>query len=247
MKTQRNLYALDYMRISVRFIVGIGLSVLMALETVEARADPVNALEQSAQEAQGPKVEDYKGVFLWGLQAGGAYVPQNIHTSTTSGWGTYVSGNALYGFWPNILLGMDIDYYRVPFNVQSNGFNLGADWTVSVLPMVEFRTNRMGNWSLYGNIGIGMNDNNFLNSSGLNAACGSCSIDMQISFAARFALGADYYVTKNLSATAEVGYMMNDTPAIVTVSAPGYSASGGETLNLSTMFVLVGFHYNGTP
>lgn len=248
MKTRRHLDARDYMRLLVGFIAGLGLSVLMVLETVDAWGDPVTALVQSAQSEQGPKSEDYKGAFLWGVEAGGAYVPQNIHTSVTSGWGPYLSGSALYGFWPNILLGMDFDYYQVPFNVQSTGFNLGSDWTVAVMPMIEFRTNRMGNWSLYGNIGVGMNDNNFLNSSALNAACGgSCSVAMQISFAARFAVGADYYLTKNLSATAEVGYMMNYTPANVTVSVPGYSVSEGETLNLSTMFVLVGFHYNGTP
>ncbi len=236
------------MRIVAGIVAGVLCSGLMLLAPGDAGADPVSALVESAQ-IQGPKPQDYQGTFLWGFEAGGAHSPQDIQTTLSSGWGVYASGQALFGMWPNVLIGMDMDYYHIPVNVGSTGFNLGAEWTIAVMPMVEFRTNRMGNWSFYGNIGVGMNDDNFLNSPGLNSACAlsSCSISTQIALAARFAVGADYYLTKNLSATMEGGYMVNVTPTSLSVSVPGYTAPAVATFNLSTVFMLVGFHYDGTP
>lgn len=237
------------MKVLAAVLVVVCGAALIVLEPGAAGADPASALVESAQEAQGPKVQNYQGSYLWGLEVGGALPSQDIHGSLSSGWGEYVSGQALYGVWPHVLLGMDMDFYHVPVNIQSTGFNLGAEWTLAVMPMIEFRTNRMGNWSFYGNIGVGMNDDNFMESPGLTSACGigACSITMQIAFAARFAVGADYYLSQNLSATVEGGYMMNYTPASVSVSVPGYTAPSAETFNLSTVFVLVGFHYDGTP
>ncbi len=170
-------------------------------------------------------------------------------TTLVSGVGPYLSFNALY--WVgrvdpvDLLLGLDVDYNSLPVNSQSSSFSWGNTSTVSLLPTVELRTDKLGNVSLYGSLGLGVNFNGFSNSASLNTFCGSftCTIAPGTSFAARFGVGLDYFISPNFALNAEIGYLFNLANTAMTVSVPGATTSGSQNVDLSTLFFLFGFHY----
>lgn len=196
---------------------------------------------------------DYTGSVLLGIQGGFGAPTQNIDSSLNSAVDYMVNFSALYGISHfdtiplNTLAGLDVSVSGHPVNLISSGFNLGEATSVSFLPTIELRSDKMDNWSFYGSLGIGFNVNTFTNSASLNAGCSalgsSCVVNPGISYASRVALGADYYVSPNLSLNAELGYLYNNPTSSVNVSRSNISISGSGPTNISTFFVLFGFDY----
>lgn len=200
---------------------------------------------------------DFTNVWVIGIQAGPTFALQNLvnirgtTTNLVSGVGPYVSLSALRGIQHyqdaglNLLVGLDIDYNSLPVNSQTTSFNWGNTSTFSLLPTLEIRTDNEANLSFYASLGLGVNFNSFSNSSSLNTFCGgvSCSISPSDSFAARFGFGVDYFITQNFALNTEIGYLFNLTNTTMTLVVPGGSAAGSQNVNLSTLFILFGFHY----
>ena len=217
-------------------------------------ANPGGGTSPSASTPENGR-NDFLGAWVVGIQAGPAFSPQDLvtirGTTTTlvSGVGPYLSFNALYGVGRvdpvDLLLGLDVDYNSLPVNSQSSSFSWGNTSTVSLLPTVELRTDKLGNVSLYGSLGLGVNFNGFSNSASLNTFCGSftCTIAPGTSFAARFGVGLDYFISPNFALNAEIGYLFNLANTAMTVSVPGATTSGSQNVDLSTLFFLFGFHY----
>ena len=230
---------------------------LIAFPSISYAADQVPAPStpqaSSTDHSHANKSTNFKGAWVVGLQAGPTGAPQTMFTNflgsnanLVSGVGPYVSANALYGVWSNVLIGLDIDYNSLPVNVNTTSFNLGNTSTVSLLPTIEVRTDDDHNFSFYASLGLGVNFNNFSNSSSLNALCSgvTCAINPSDSFAARLGLGMDYFVTQNFALNTELGYLFNYTSASLMVTAPGIVlTTGNGTVDASTFFWLFGFHY----
>ena len=218
---------------------------------------PSNPGGTASPSTPGSGRNDFLGAWVMGIQAGPTFSPQDLvlmrgtTVSLVSGVGPYVSANALYGVSHfetiplNLLLGLDVDYNSLPVNTQSTSFNLGNTSTFSLLPTAELRTDKMGNVSLYGSLGLGVNFNSFSNSASLNSLCGSvtCTIAPGSSFAARLGVGLDYFISPNFALNTEIGYLFNLANTTLTLSAPGATASGSQNANLNTLFFLFGFHY----
>lgn len=243
-------------------LIAVCLSMFFPVVSFGADQAPVPSSKTGGAEiavAPGTSQNGFLNTWVVGIQAGPTFAPQNLftnflgtNTNLVSGVGPYVSANALYGVSHfstiplNVLVGLDIDYNSLPVNVQSSSFNLGNSSTVSLLPTVEFRTDKMENLSLYASLGLGVNFNSFSNSSSLNSFCGgvTCSINPSDSFAARLGVGLDYFISPNFALNAEIGYLVNYTSAAITATAPGISlTTGNGTVNASTLFFLFGFHY----
>lgn len=241
-------------------LIAVCLSMFFPVVSFGADQAPVPSSKTGGPEiavTPGTSQNGFLNTWVVGIQAGPTFAPQNLvdlrgsTLNLVSGVGPYVSANALYGVSHfatiplNVLVGLDIDYNSLPVNVQSSSFNLGNSSTVSLLPTVEFRTDKMENLSLYASLGLGVNFNSFSNSSSLNSFCGavSCSITPSDSFAARLGVGLDYFISPNFALNAEIGYLFNLTNTTLTLSVPGASASGSQNVNLNTLFFLFGFHY----
>ncbi len=196
---------------------------------------------------------DYTGSVLLGIQGGFGAPTQNIDSVLGSAVDYMVNFSALYGVSHfdtiplNTLVGLDINISGHPVNVISSGFNFGEATSVSFLPTIELRTDKMENWSFYGSFGIGVNANSFTNSASLNAVCSadsiSCVVSPGTSLGLRVALGTDYYVTPNLSLNTEIGYLFNDPTSSMTLAGNNAYISGTGSTNISTFFVLFGFDY----
>lgn len=196
---------------------------------------------------------DYTGSVLLGIQGGFGAPTQNIDSSFNSAVDYMLNFSALYGVTHfetiplNTLAGLDVSVSGHPVNVISSGFNLGEATSISFLPTIELRTDKMDNWSFYGSFGIGFNANSFTNSASLNAVCSansiSCVVSPGTSLGLRVAVGTDYYVTQNLSLNAEMGYLYNDPTSSLTLAGNNASLSGSGQTNISTFFLLFGFDY----
>lgn len=213
-----------------------------------ASADPL-----SQDLAVNSERSDYLGSLLVGLQGGVGWPVQTVDSALSGSMGYMVNASALYGIdrftaLPvNLLTGLDVTFAGHPVSVTGSGFNVGNASSVSFLPTVELRSDKIGNWAFYGSFGLGVNINNFSNSSGFNAACAGvgigCTVSPGPSLGVRVALGTDYYITSNLGLNAEIGYLLNDPTSSVTLSAPGGSLTGNGSTNFSTFFLLFGIDY----
>ena len=197
--------------------------------------------------------KDFAGAWVVGL-AGGMDVPtQGITSEINSSLNYDVNLNALYGVAHfetiplNTLVGLTLDISGHPVNLASNDFNLGQATSFSILPTLEFRSDKINNFSIYGSLGVGANINFYSNSSAFDAICSadsiSCNFSPGDSFAFRVALGIDYFTTPNLAVNSEVGYLFNDPTSTAVLAGRGAFASGTGPTNLSTFFWLIGFHY----
>ena len=56
--------------------------------------------------------------------------------------GPYVSGSFLYGLARHLMVGLDIDYYSLPFSQDATGIGIGSSQTVSIIPEIEIRSGK---------------------------------------------------------------------------------------------------------
>lgn len=119
--------------------------------------------------------------------------------------GPLVNFQALYSFNNWLLAGMMIEWERHGVSRESRFFStdLGHQDTVSVLPTVEVRPVKLGQFVPYANMSFGVNVNSF-GESVRNV------ISPSNTFAWRIGWGADYLLNQRLALNAEWAYKRND-------------------------------------
>lgn len=199
--------------------------------------------------------DDFNGHLILGAQYGVTQPPvdvvsniSNTNTDVISGAGMYGSLSAMYGMSSHAMLGIDVDYNTLPIYLNVPKLSFARSSTISVFPMLEVRGSKYHNFSFYGTLGLGANFNTFSTGTSLGQACGvigtACQLSPSYSFAVRIAVGMDYFVTQNTALNLEIGYLVNqytNTSVLQTVSSAPETVN--ETVNLSTLFFLLGIHY----
>ena len=142
----------------------------------------------------------------------GARVGFSVPTQTLSddfpsstGIGPLVNFQALYSFNTWLLAGMMVEWERhgVGMDSRFGQIDLGHQDTVSVLPTVEVRPAKIGQFVPYANMSFGVNVNGF-------GEDGRGRISPSNTFAWRIGWGADYLINQRLALNAEWAYKRND-------------------------------------
>jgi opacity protein-like surface antigen len=162
------------------------------------------------------RAEDLPWTF--GLRAGIAVPTQNgftVATETEEIWfesklGPAVNVQALRHISPMLALGLTVEWERHAYRGNSTGTGipdakLGTLNTISLLPTVELRPGRYGQFAPYGTIGIGMNINNF----STDASQAPDDISISPTGALRVGLGTDYFLTDHLALNTELAWKYN--------------------------------------
>jgi len=120
--------------------------------------------------------------------------------------GPLVNFQALYSFNNWLLAGMMVEWERHGVGIESRfvDVDLGHQDTVSVLPTVEVRPVKLGQFVPYANMSFGVNVNGF----GENMR--GSRISPSNTFAWRIGWGADYLLNQRLALNAEWAYKRND-------------------------------------
>ncbi len=120
--------------------------------------------------------------------------------------GPLVNFQALYSFNNWLLAGMMVEWERHGVDIESRfvDVDLGHQDTVSVLPTVEVRPVKLGQFVPYANMSFGVNVNGF----GENVR--GSRISPTNTFAWRIGWGADYLLNQRLALNAEWAYKRND-------------------------------------
>lgn len=125
--------------------------------------------------------------------------------SSSTGIGPLVNFQALYSFNNWLLAGMMVEWERhgVDWDRRFNIVELGHQDTVSVLPTVEVRPVKLGQFVPYANMSFGVNVNRFGESvPGV--------ISPSNTFAWRIGWGADFMLNNRMALNAEWSYKRND-------------------------------------
>ena len=145
--------------------------------------------------------------WVLGVRAGFSVPTQtltNEFRSSTS-IGPLVNVHALYSFNNWLLAGMMIEWERHGVDRESRfgNIDLGHQDTVSVLPTVEVRPGKLGQFVPYANMSFGVNVNGF-------GEDGRGRISPSNTFAWRIGWGADYMLNHRYALNAEWAYKRND-------------------------------------
>lgn len=145
--------------------------------------------------------------WVLGARAGFSVPTQTLTTEfrSSTGIGPLVNFQALYSFNNWFLAGMMVEWERHGVDQESRFFStdLGHQDTVSVLPTVEVRPVKLGQFVPYANMSFGVNVNGF----GENVRP---RISPSNTFAWRIGWGADYLLNQRLALNAEWAYKRND-------------------------------------
>ncbi|MHB8421174.1 MAG: outer membrane beta-barrel protein [Leptospirales bacterium] len=200
------------------------------LSGMKAMADPLPAQTSSSSSASSPI--DFQGHLMGGLDAGIAIPSQDITPGTQAIEGPAVQGSVFYGLTNNVQVGLDLGWYQTGY--APGGKFAGNLGDLYLLPTVMLRGQQNGAWSPYATVGLGANINMFSSSEpGL-------SISPTDTFAMRFAIGEDYFMTSHLALNAELSWLMNT--GMWTETTPG-GATSGSTFNNSAVFLMAGIHF----
>jgi hypothetical protein len=164
-------------------------------------------------------------------------------------FGPYVSASVLYGLARHLMVGLDIDYYSLPFSQDATGIGIGSSQTVSIIPEIEIRSDKLDSmFSMYGSLGLGVTLNSFDRSSALTSVCTANSLGCTAgvdteALGLRMAIGFDFFFTDTVAFNGELGGIFTTANTKLTLSqtpgVPIYEGSG----NLSTVFFLFGLHF----
>lgn len=145
--------------------------------------------------------------WVLGARAGFSVPTQTLSNDFpgSAGIGPLVNFQALYSFNNWLLAGMMVEWERhgVDRATRFGDFNIGHQDTVSVLPTVEIRPVKLGQFVPYANMSFGVNVNSFGESvPGI--------ISPSNTFAWRIGWGADYMLNQRVALNAEWAYKRND-------------------------------------
>ncbi len=183
------------------------------------------------------------GTWVLGMRAGFAPVTQTVADGrllglpgleTSTDVGSLVNFQAMYSLNRWLLVGLMLEWERHSMDLERPVLDLGHQDTVSVLPTVEIRPVRLGNFIPYVNMSFGVNVNSF----GESRDLGGTRISPSNTFAWRLGWGGDYMITKQVALNAEMAYKRNDGHA--TVTAPGGGQVRIEDWNASSFGFLFG-------
>jgi opacity protein-like surface antigen len=144
--------------------------------------------------------------WVLGIRAGFAVPTQTLTNDfqSSTGIGPLVNFQALYSFNSWLLAGMMVEWERHGIDREGQFIvELGHQDTVSVLPTVEIRPVKLGQFVPYVNMSFGVNVNSFGESvPGV--------ISPSNTFAWRLGWGADYMLNQRFALNAEWAYKRND-------------------------------------
>ncbi|MDH5639716.1 MAG: porin family protein [Nitrospira sp.] len=147
--------------------------------------------------------------WVLGARAGFSVPTQTLSNTfnvpISSDIGPLVNFQAMYSFNNWLLAGMMIEWERhgVDFDFGFNAVDLGHQDTVSVLPTVEIRPVKLGQFVPYANMSFGVNVNSFGESV-------PAVISPSNTFAWRIGWGADFMLNNHIALNAEWAYKRND-------------------------------------
>lgn len=179
------------------FVVGILMlsGVALLTPTPAAKAEEFGASEP--------------GTWVLGMRAGFAPLTQGLTPNTSTDVGSLVNFQAMYSLNKWLLVGLMLEWERHAVDVERPDVDLGHQDTVSVLPTVEIRPVKLGQFIPYVNMSFGVNVNSFGEDRGVGR------ISPSNNFAWRLGWGGDYMITKQVALNAEMAYKRNDGHATV--------------------------------
>ena len=143
------------------------------------------------------------GRWVLGFRAGFAPLTQQLSENTSTSIGPLVNFQAMYSLNTWFLVGLMLEWERHAVSVERPDIDLGHQDTVSVLPTLELRPAKLGQFSPYVNMSFGVNVNSF----GENTAL---RISPSNTFAWRLGWGTDYRLNKQFALNLEWAYKRND-------------------------------------
>lgn len=143
------------------------------------------------------------GRWVLGFRAGFAPLTQQLSENTSTSIGPLVNFQAMYSLNSWFLVGLMLEWERHAVSVERPDIDLGHQDTVSVLPTLELRPAKLGQFSPYVNMSFGVNVNSF----GENTAL---RISPSNTFAWRLGWGTDYRLNKQFALNLEWAYKRND-------------------------------------
>jgi outer membrane protein len=149
------------------------------------------------------------GRWMLGMRAGFAPLTQSIAPNTSTDVGSLVNFQAMYSLNRWLLVGLMLEWERHAVDSDRPARDLGHQDTVSVLPTVEIRPVKLGQFTPYVNMSFGVNVNSFGEDSGVPR------ISPSNNFAWRLGWGGDYMITQQIALNAEMAYKRNDGHATV--------------------------------
>jgi outer membrane protein len=144
------------------------------------------------------------GKWMLGMRAGFAPLRQSITANTSTDVGSLVNFQAMYSLNRWLLVGLMLEWERHAVDSDRPATDLGHQDTVSVLPTVEIRPVKLGQFTPYVNMSFGVNVNSFGEDSGIGR------ISPSNNFAWRLGWGGDYMITQQFALNAEMAYKRND-------------------------------------
>ena len=143
------------------------------------------------------------GRWVLGFRAGFAPLTQQLSENTSTSIGPLVNFQAMYSLNSWFLVGLMLEWERHAVSAERPDIDLGHQDTVSVLPTLELRPAKLGQFSPYVNMSFGVNVNSF----GENTAL---RISPSNTFAWRLGWGTDYRLNKQFALNLEWAYKRND-------------------------------------
>ena len=143
------------------------------------------------------------GRWVLGFRAGFAPLTQQLSENTSTSIGPLVNFQAMYSLNTWFLVGLMLEWERHAVSAERPDIDLGHQDTVSVLPTLELRPAKLGQFSPYVNMSFGVNVNSF----GENTAL---RISPSNTFAWRLGWGTDYRLNKQFALNLEWAYKRND-------------------------------------
>ena len=175
------------------------LLALLVLSFIGLSVSPVASAEDGKPQFGGSEA----GKWVLGLRAGFAPLTQQLSTNADTSIGPLVNVQGLYSFNTWFLAGLMVEWERHGVSVERPDVDLGHQDTVSVLPTVELRPVKLGQFIPYVNMSFGVNVNSFGEDTGLR-------ISPSNTFAWRLGWGADYRLNDRLALNTEWAYKRND-------------------------------------
>ncbi|MBM4128319.1 MAG: porin family protein [Nitrospira sp.] len=157
----------------------------------------------SAEEAKQQFGGIEAGKWVLGFRAGFTPLTQQLSNNFDTSIGPLVNVQGLYSFNTWFLAGLMVEWQRHGVSVERPDVDLGHQDTVSVLPTIELRPVKLGQFSPYVNMGFGVNVNSFGEDTALR-------ISPSNTFAWRLGWGADYRLNERVALNTEWAYKRND-------------------------------------
>jgi len=143
------------------------------------------------------------GKWILGVRVGFAPLTQQLSDNTATSVGPLVNFQGLYSVNSWFLVGLMLEWERHGVSRERPDRDLGHQDTVSVLPTMELRPAKLGQFIPYVNMSFGVNINSFGEDTGIR-------ISPSNTFAWRLGWGADYKLNERFALNGEWAYKRND-------------------------------------